>query len=60
MNREFRLMPEQAKVRDFATLAKGAVKLLTRTERMRFCKAYGVSDKAFLREVSAYLKRNYP
>jgi hypothetical protein len=55
-----RLMPEQAKVRDFATLAKGAVKLLTRTERMRFCKSYGIADRGFLRQVNAYLTRNYP
>ena len=55
-----RLMPGQAKVRDFATLAKGAVKLLTRTERMRFCKAYGVGDRSFLRQVNAYLAKNYP
>jgi len=54
-----RLMPDRAKVRDFATLAKGAVKLLTRTERMRFCKSYGVSDKDFLKQVNAYLARNY-
>jgi len=55
-----RLMPDPAKVRDFACLAKGAVKLLTRTERMRFCKAYGETGKDFLRRVEAYRKRNYP
>ena len=54
-----RLMPDQAKVRDFATLAKGAVKLLTRTERMRFCKSYGLTDRNFLGQVNAYLKKNY-
>ena len=55
-----RLMPDRAKVRDFACLAKGAVKLLTRTERMRFCKAYGDTGKEFLRQVEAYRKKNYP
>ena len=55
-----RLMPDRAKVRDFACLAKGAVKLLTRTERMRFCKAYGETGKEFLRAVESYRRRHYP
>jgi hypothetical protein len=55
-----RLMPGQAKVRDFACLAKGAVKLLTRAERMRFCRAYGETSKNFLKQVEIYRKRNYP
>jgi len=55
-----RLLPGQAKVRDFATLAKGAVKLLTRTERLRFCRAYGETGREFLKQVEAYRKKNYP
>lgn len=55
-----RLMPDPAKVRDFATLAKGAVKLLTRTERLRFCKAYGETRKEFLKQVEAYRTKYYP
>ena len=55
-----RLMPDQAKVRDFATLAKGAVKLLSRTERLRFCRSYGETGREFLKRVEAYRKRHYP
>jgi hypothetical protein len=55
-----RLTPDRAKVRDFACLAKGAVKLLTRTERMRFCRAYGEVNRAFLASVEDYRRRNYP
>ena len=55
-----RLLPHHAKVRDFACLAKGAVKLLTRAERMRFCKAYGETGREFLRAVESYRRRHYP
>lgn len=55
-----RLMPDRAKVRDFACLAKGAVKLLTRTERMRFCRSYGDTGREFLKHVEAYRRKNYP
>ena len=55
-----RLMPDQARVRDFATLAKGAVKLLTRAERMRFCRDYGGVERGFLKSVEEYRRRNYP
>ena len=55
-----RLMPGRGKVRDFACLAKGAVKLLTRTERMRFCRSYGDTSKGFLKQVEAYRVKNYP
>jgi len=55
-----RLMPDRAKVRDFACLLKGATKLLSRTERMRFCSAYGDVSPGFLKAVDAYRKRNYP
>ncbi len=55
-----RLMPGRARVRDFATLAKGALKLLSRSERRRFAVAYGRADKAFLRAVDAYRRRHYP
>jgi hypothetical protein len=55
-----RLMPGPATVRDFATLAKGAVKLLSRSERMRFCKAYGRTDRSFLEAVDSYRRRHYP
>ncbi|MBI4564901.1 MAG: hypothetical protein HY716_09450 [Planctomycetes bacterium] len=53
------LLPEQGKIRDFACLLKGAIKLLSRTERMKFCKAYGDTDREFLRKVEAYWRRNY-
>jgi hypothetical protein len=54
-----RLLPDQAKVRDFATLAKGAVKLLSKAERVRFLKAYGMRDRGFVKKVNEYLARNY-
>lgn len=55
-----RLFPTAGRVRDFACLAKGAVKLLTRAERMRFARAYGDADKGFLNAVEEYRRRNYP
>jgi hypothetical protein len=55
-----RLMPERARVRDFACLLKGAVKLLTRTDRIRFCRAYGHMDRTFLQSVDSYRLRHYP
>jgi len=55
-----RLLPDFARVRDFACLLKGAVKLLSRAERMRFCRAYGRTDRTFLQSVDSYRRRHYP
>ena len=55
----WRLFPRAGKVRDLASLLKWARLLLTRTERMRFAKAYG-ADRALLRSAEAYQERYYP
>ena len=53
-----RLLPEVGKRRDFGCLAKGAVRLLTRTERIRFYRTYEQlgkltpDDKRFLRSLT--------
>jgi hypothetical protein len=52
-------MPRAGRVRDLASLLKWARLLLTRTERMRFAKAYG-ADRALLRSAQAYQERYYP
>jgi len=54
-----RLMPFAGRVRDLAVLMKGARQLLTKTERMRFARAYG-ADPALLRAAQAYQERHYP
>jgi hypothetical protein len=55
----WRLFPRAGRVRDLASLLKWARLLLTRTERMRFAKAYG-ADKALLRSAQAYQEKYYP
>ena len=55
----WRLFPGAGKVRDLAVLMKGARQLLSRSERMRFARAYG-ADRALLRKAQAYQERHYP
>ncbi len=55
----WRLFPGAGRVRDLAVLMKGARQLLSRTERMRFARAYG-ADRALLRKAQAYQERHYP
>jgi hypothetical protein len=55
----WRLFPRAGRVRDLASLLKWARLLLTRTERMRFAKAYG-ADRALLRSAQKYQERYYP
>jgi hypothetical protein len=55
----WRLLPRAGRVRDLASLLKWARLLLTRTERMRFAKAYG-ADRALLRSAQMYQERYYP
>jgi hypothetical protein len=55
----WRLMPGAGRVRDLALLMKWARVLLTRTERMRFARAYG-ADRALLRSAQAYQDKYYP
>ena len=55
----YRLMPGAGRVRDLATLMKWARVLLTRSERMRFARAYG-ADHALLRRAQAYQEKHYP
>ncbi len=55
----YRLMPGEGRVRDLACLMRGARRLLTPAERMRFARAYG-ADRALLRKAQAYQERHYP
>ncbi len=55
----WRLFPGAGRVRDLAVLMRGARQLLSRTERMRFARAYG-ADRALLRKAQAYQERHYP
>ena len=55
----WRLFPRAGRVRDLAVLMKGARQLLSRTERMRFARAYG-ADRSLLRKAQAYQERHYP
>ena len=55
----YRLLPGAGRVRDLAVLMKGARRLLSRTERMRFARAYG-ADPALLRKAQAFQERFYP
>jgi hypothetical protein len=59
-----RLRPEAGRRRDFACLEKGAVGFISRTERMRFVRAYMATgerlsraDKSFLRSVTREVAR---
>ncbi|RPH49542.1 MAG: hypothetical protein EHM91_03000 [Planctomycetota bacterium] len=55
----WRLFPRAGRVRDLASLMKWARTLLSRTERMRFARAYG-ADKDLLRAAQRYQERYYP
>jgi hypothetical protein len=55
----WRLLPGAGRVRDLAVLMRGARRLLGRTDRMRFARAYG-ADRALLRKAQAYQERHYP
>lgn len=55
----YRLLPGTGRVRDVAVLMRGARRLLSRTERMRFARAYG-ADRALLRKAQAFQERFYP
>lgn len=55
----YRLFPEAGRIRDLAVLMKGARRLLTKTERLRFARAYG-ADRALLRAAQEYQERHYP
>jgi hypothetical protein len=55
----WKLFPRAGRVRDLASLLKWARLLISRTERMRFAKAYG-ADHALIRSAQAYQERYYP
>jgi hypothetical protein len=52
-----RLRPEAGRLRDFACLLKGAVTLLTKTERMRFYRAYSGEEGRLRADERAFLRR---
>jgi tRNA A-37 threonylcarbamoyl transferase component Bud32 len=55
----WRLFPGAGRVRDLAVLMRGARRLLSRTDRMRFARAYG-ADRGLLCRAQAYQERHYP
>jgi hypothetical protein len=55
----WRLMPRLGRVRDLASVMRWSRVLLSRTDRMRFAKAYG-ADRGLLRAAQAYQERHYP
>lgn len=55
----WRMFPRAGRIRDLASVMKWARVLLTRTERMRFARAYG-ADPGLLREAQRYQERYYP
>jgi hypothetical protein len=55
----WRLFPGAGRVRDLALLMKGARQLLSRTERMRFARAYGAA-RPLLARAQTYQDRHYP
>ena len=55
----YRLFPGWGRVRDLAVLMRGTRTLLSRTDRLRFARAYG-ADPALLRRAQAYQQRHYP
>ena len=55
----YRMFPAAGRVRDLACLMRGARMLLSRTERMRFARAYG-ADRELLRKAQAFQERHYP
>ena len=54
-----RLFPGLGRIRDLAVLMKGARQLLSKTDRMRFARAYG-ADRALLQAARAYQEKHYP
>ena len=55
----YRVMPGAGRVRDVAVLMKGARQLLSKTDRLRFARAYG-ADRELLRAARAYQEKHYP
>jgi tRNA A-37 threonylcarbamoyl transferase component Bud32 len=55
----WRIFSGAGRVRDLAVLMHWARQLLSRTERMRFARAYG-ADRALLRKAQACQERHYP
>ena len=55
----YKLVPSWGRIRDVAVLMKGARQLLSRTDRMRFARAYG-ADRALLKAAQAYQEKHYP
>jgi hypothetical protein len=55
----WRLLPRAGRVRDLASLMKWSRLLLSKTERIRFARAYG-ADHALLRSAQAYQEKYYP
>lgn len=55
----YRIFRRSGRVRDLACLARVGRMLLSRTDRMRFARAYG-ADRALLRRAQAYQEKHYP
>jgi hypothetical protein len=55
----YKLFPRWGRVRDVAVLMKGARQLLSKTDRLRFARAYG-ADRDLLRAARAYQEKHYP
>jgi hypothetical protein len=55
----WKMFPRGGRVRDLALLMKWSRQLLTRTERMRFARAYG-ADRSLMRAAQAYQEKHYP
>jgi hypothetical protein len=55
----YKLFPSWGRVRDMAVLMKGARQLLSKTDRMRFARAYG-ADRALLEAARRYQEKHYP
>ncbi len=55
----YRIFRRAGRVRDLACLMRVGRMLLSKTDRMRFARAYG-ADRALLRRAQAYQERHYP
>ncbi len=55
----YRIFRGAGRIRDIAVLMRIARRLLTRTERMRFARAYG-ADRGLLRRAQSYQETHYP
>jgi hypothetical protein len=55
----WKVLPRGGRIRDLALLMKWARVLLTRTQRMRFARAYG-ADRSLMRAAQAYQEKHYP